>query len=127
MKKLLPLMKKYIMFALLSPIFMILEVLGDVIVPYLMSRIVDVGIANQDIDYIVKTGVIMILAALLAMFFGVSSSFFGASAGYGFAAEIRQKLFEKIQSFSFANLDSFTVSSLITRLTNDCNTIGQEL
>ncbi|HCW04627.1 MAG TPA: ABC transporter [Clostridium sp.] len=118
-------MKKYIMFALLSPIFMILEVLGDVIVPYLMSRIVDVGIANQDIDYIVKTGVIMILAALLAMFFGVSSSFFGASAGYGFAAEIRQKLFEKIQSFSFANLDSFTVSSLITRLTNDCNTIGQ--
>lgn len=125
MRKLLPLMKKYIVFVILSPIFMILEVLGDVIIPYLMSKVVDVGISNQDIDYIIKTGIIMILSALLAMFFGVSSSYFGASAGYGFAAEIRQKVFEKIQSFSFANLDSFTVSSLITRLTNDCNTIGQ--
>lgn len=118
-------MKKYIVFAILSPIFMILEVLGDIIVPYLMSGIVDVGIANQDIDYITKVGILMIGAALLAMFFGVSSSFFGASAGFGFAAEIRKKVFEKIQKFSFANLDSFTISSLITRLTNDCNTIGQ--
>lgn len=125
MRKLLPLMKKYIVFAILSPVFMILEVFGDVIIPYLMSRIVDVGIANQDIDYIIKIGFIMILAALFAMFFGVSSSFFGASAGYGFAAEIREKAFEKIQGFSFTNLDTFTVSSLITRLTNDCNTIGQ--
>ncbi len=125
MKKLLPLMKKYIVFAILSPIFMILEVLGDVIIPYLMSKIVDIGILNQDIEYIVKIGFIMILAAVFAMVFGVSSSFFGANAGYGFAAEIRQKVFEKIQKFSFTNLDSFTVSSLITRLTNDCNTIGQ--
>lgn len=125
MKKLLPLMKKYAVFAILSPIFMILEVLGDVIIPYLMSRIVDVGIVNQDINYITKIGAIMIFTALLAMLFGVSSSFFGANAGYGFAAEIRQKVFEKVQRFSFANLDSFTVSSLITRLTNDCNTIGQ--
>ena len=118
-------MKKYIAFAILSPVFMILEVVGDVIIPYLMSRIVDVGIVNQDIDYIIKIGLIMMLAALFAMFFGVSSSFFGASAGYGFAAEIRGKVFEKVQGFSFANLDKFTVSSLITRLTNDCNTIGQ--
>jgi len=125
LKKLLPLMKKYIAFAILSPVFMILEVVGDVIIPYLMSRIVDVGIVNQDIDYIIKIGLIMMLAALFAMFFGVSSSFFGASAGYGFAAEIRGKVFEKVQGFSFANLDKFTVSSLITRLTNDCNTIGQ--
>ncbi len=66
----------------------------------------------------------MILAALLAMTFGVFSSFFGARAGYGFASEIRQKTFEKIQSFTFANLDKFSLSSLITRLTNDCNTIG---
>lgn len=125
MKKLLPLMRKYIVFAILSPIFMILEVLGDVIIPYLMSKIVDIGIANQDIDYIITIGIIMIIAAILAMVFGVSSSFFGANAGYGFAAEIRQKTFEKIQGYSFANLDSFTISSLITRLTNDCNTIGQ--
>lgn len=125
MRKLLPLLKKYLAFTILSPLFMILEVFGDVIIPYLMSLIVDVGIANQDIDYIVKIGMMMIGAALIAMFFGVSSSYFGASAGYGFAAEIRQKVFEKIQGFSFANLDTFQVSSLITRLTNDCNTIGQ--
>lgn len=125
LKKLLPLMKKYWIFAVLSPLFMILEVLGDVFIPYLMSRIVDVGIVSQDINFIVNTGMLMVGAALLAMFFGVSSSFFGANAGFGFASEIRQKVFEKVQSFSFANLDSFTVSSLITRLTTDCNTIGQ--
>lgn len=125
MKKLLPLMKKYWIFAVLSPLFMVLEVLGDVFIPYLMSRIVDVGIVSQDINFIVNTGMLMVGATLLAMFFGVSSSFFGANAGFGFASEIRQKVFEKVQSFSFANLDSFTVSSLITRLTTDCNTIGQ--
>lgn len=118
-------MKKYWIFAVLSPLFMVLEVLGDVFIPYLMSRIVDVGIVSQDINFIVNTGMLMVGATLLAMFFGVSSSFFGANAGFGFASEIRQKVFEKVQSFSFANLDSFTVSSLITRLTTDCNTIGQ--
>jgi len=124
-KKLLPLMKKYIAFAIASPILMILEVLADIIIPYLMSRIVDIGIANRDIDYIVKIGLIMIGAAMLGILFGVLSSFAGAKAGYGFASEIRQETFKKVQTFSFANLDKFTVSSLITRLTNDCNTIGQ--
>lgn len=98
MRKLLPLMKKYMVFAILSPIFMIIEVLGDVIIPYLMAGIVDVGIANQDINYIVKTGIMMIVVALVAMSLGVSSSFFGASAGYGFAAEIRQKVFKKYKA-----------------------------
>ena len=125
MKKLLPLMKKYIAFAIASPILMILEVFADIIIPYLMSRIVDVGIANKDIDYIFKIGFIMIGAAIFGMAFGVLSSFAGAKAGYGFASEIRQVAFNRVQSFSFANLDKFTVSSLITRLTNDCNTIGQ--
>lgn len=125
MKKLLPLMKKYIAFAIASPILMILEVFADVIIPYLMSRIVDVGIANRDIDYIVNIGLIMIGAAMFGILFGVLSSFAGAKAGYGFASEIRLETFKKVQGFSFANLDKFTVSSLITRLTNDCNTIGQ--
>jgi len=124
MKKLLPLMKKYLVYAISCPLFMILEAGGDIIIPYLMSLIVDVGIANQDTIYIIKTGSYMILAALLAMAFGVASSFFGAKAGFGFASEIRMQTFEKIQSFTFANLDKFSVSSLITRLTNDCNTIG---
>ncbi|MGB4130814.1 MAG: ABC transporter transmembrane domain-containing protein, partial [Tepidanaerobacteraceae bacterium] len=118
-------MKKYKFYAVLCPIFMILEVLGDIYIPYLMSRIVDVGIENRDIDYIVRVGLIMVGAALLAMAFGVISAHFGARAGFGFASEIRKEAFKKVQGFSFANLDRFTVSSLITRLTNDCNTLGQ--
>jgi ATP-binding cassette subfamily B protein len=125
LKKLLPLMKKYIKFAVLSPILMILEVFADIAIPYLMSRIVDVGIANQDIEYVLQIGLIMIAAALLAITFGVISSNYGAKAGFGFASEVRLKLYKKIQGFSFANLDKFTVASLITRLTNDCNTLGQ--
>ncbi|SHI58020.1 ATP-binding cassette, subfamily B [Lutispora thermophila DSM 19022] len=125
MRKLLTFMKKYAIYAFLSPLFMILEVLADIIIPYIMSRIVDVGIANQDIQYIVKLGIAMVISALLAMTFGVLSAHCGARAGYGFAAEIREETFRKIQSFSFTNLDQLTVPSLITRLTNDCNTIGQ--
>ncbi len=104
---------------------MILEVLADIVIPYLMSRIVDVGIANNDINYIVKLGLIMISAAVFGIILGVISSHFGAKAGLGFAAEVRKELFKKVQGFSFANLDKFSVSSLITRLTNDCNTLGQ--
>ncbi|HHZ02279.1 MAG TPA: ABC transporter ATP-binding protein [Tissierellia bacterium] len=118
-------MRKYIKFAVLSPIFMILEVVADIIIPYLMSRIVDVGIANQDVTYVLKIGSIMVVSALIGMTFGVLSSHCGARAGFGFAAEIRQELYKKVQDFSFANLDKFTVPSLVTRLTNDCNTIGQ--
>lgn len=125
MRKLLPYMKKYIFFAIASPILMILEVLADIIIPYLMAKIVDVGIANGDINYIIKLGLIMAGSALLGMTFGILSSHCGAKAGYGFAAEIRHATYQKVQDFSFANLDKFTVSSLITRLTNDCNTIGQ--
>ena len=125
MKKLLPFMKKYRIYAFLSPILMVLEVLTDIAVPFLMARIVDVGIATQDINYVVRVGVVMIILALTGMLFGIISAHCGARAGYGFAAEIRQETFKKIQGFSFANLDQFSVPSLITRLTNDCNTLGQ--
>jgi len=118
-------MKKYLFYAILCPILMILEVLADIVIPYLMSRIVDVGIANNDINYIVKLGLIMIAAAVFGIILGVASSHYGARAGLGFAAEVRKELFKKVQGFSFANLDKFSVSSLITRLTNDCNTLGQ--
>ena len=125
MRRLLPYMKKYLPYAILSPILMILEVFADIAIPYLMSRIVDIGIENKDVDYVIRVGIIMIVAASLGMLFGILSSYAGAKAGYGFASEIRLKTFKRIQSFSFANLDKFTVASLITRLTNDCNTLGQ--
>ena len=125
MRKLLPFMKKYINYAILCPILMILEVIADIVIPYLMSLIVDVGIANRDINYVIRIGLLMILSALLGMTFGIISSHYGATAGFGFSAEIRKSVFKKVQGFSFSNLDKFSVSSLITRLTNDCNTLGQ--
>ena len=125
LQQLLPFMKKYRIYAVLSPILMVLEVLTDIAVPYLMARIVDIGIANQDLKYVVSVGVVMIVLALIGMLFGILSAHCGARAGYGFASEIRLETFKKVQGFSFANLDQFTVPSLITRLTNDCNTLGQ--
>lgn len=125
MNKLLPYMKKYLPYAILCPILMILEVFADIAIPYLMAKIVDIGIANSDINYVIQIGIIMVCASILGMLFGVLSAYAGARAGYGFAAEIRLQTFKKVQGFSFANLDEFTVSSLITRLTNDCNTLGQ--
>lgn len=125
MRKLLPHMRKYRLYAILCPILMILEVFADIAIPYLMAKIVDIGIANRDVDYVVKLGVTMVFASFLGMVFGIISAYFGAKAGYGFASEIRLETFKKVQGFSFANLDQFSVSSLITRLTNDCNTLGQ--
>jgi len=118
-------MKKYRVYAILCPLLMVLEVVADVVEPYLMSQIVNNGIVSRDIEYIVRMGILMVVVALFGMAFGVISAHAGARAGYGFAAEIRKAAFEKIQSYSFANLDQFTVSSLITRITNDCNILGQ--
>src|SRR5699024_2364980 len=111
LRKLLPYMKKYRIFAILTPILMILEVLGDVMLPYLMSRIVDVGIANRNTEYVIKIGFLMIGATVFSMIFGIISAHFGAKAGHGFASEIRKKTFKSVQEFSFANLNKFTVSS----------------
>jgi ATP-binding cassette subfamily B multidrug efflux pump len=76
--KLLPYMKKYKIYALLAPIFVILEVLGDIILPYLMSLIVDVGVKNRNTQYIIKTGIIMIIATMLSMLSGIISAHFSA-------------------------------------------------
>ncbi|HZK58023.1 MAG TPA: ABC transporter ATP-binding protein [Clostridia bacterium] len=125
MNELLSHMKKYRIFAILAPIFVILEVLGDIILPFLMSKIVDIGIANQNTQYIMRIGITMIIATMISMLAGIVSAHLSAKAGHGFASEIRKETFKKIQGFSFANLNDFTVSSLVTRLTNDCNIIGQ--
>lgn len=118
-------MKKYRLYAILSPLMMILEVVGDVIIPLLMANIVDIGIANRDMPYVVKMGGLMVVVALFALIMGVWSSFLGAEAGYGFAAELRKDAFSKIQGYSFANLDTLAPPTLITRLTNDSDILGQ--
>lgn len=111
--------KEYKWYAILCPIMMILEVLMDVMIPYLMADIVDVGIPNGDVAFVVRQGSLMILAALIGIVTGIFSAKLGATAGFGFGTNLRKATFDNIQTFSFKNLDKFSVSSLITRLTND--------
>lgn len=124
-KKLLPYMKKYRWQAILSPIIMIVDVMGDILIPYLMSLIVDIGIATRDTQYILRIGLLMSLVTIVATALGIYSTHLGATAGFGFASEVRKDAYKKIQSFSFANLDKLPTPTLITRITNDANTLGQ--
>lgn len=117
-------MKKYRIYALLCPLLMIMEVISDILIPFLMSKIVDVGIANRDVDYSIKLAIIMIIIASLAMIFGILSSYFSSKACHGLGSEIRKAVFKKIQNISLTSFNKFKVASLVTRLTNDCTTIS---
>jgi ATP-binding cassette subfamily B protein len=88
-----------------------------------MAAIVDTGIPAEDVGYIVRKGILMVLLALGAMACGVLASRFAARAAQGFAANLRENMFHKIQTFSFADIDRFSSASLITRLTNDVNVL----
>ncbi len=118
-RKLLPYFRKYKLPALLCPLLMLLEVIGDVLMPRLMANIVDIGIAQRDAVYVAQMGLLMVGVALFALACGAFSSRLGALASQGMGTELRDDLYGRIQSFSFANLDHFSVPSLITRLTSD--------
>lgn len=123
-KKLIPYTKNYRKEVILTPLFMILEVLADILVPMLMITLVDEGIAQNDIQLVIRQAVLMIIAAAFGMFFGGVSSHLGAKAGYGIAGNLRKAAYAAIQKFSFSNIDRISVPSLITRLTTDIETIG---
>ncbi len=112
-------LKKYWIPAVAAPLFMLLEVMMDLMQPTLMSDIVDKGVANGNLDYVLLMGGRMLLAALVGMIGGVGCTVFSSIAGVKFGTALRQDLFDKVQSFSFAELDTLQTSSLITRLTND--------
>ena len=118
-RTLLPYLKPYRRQAILGPLSIILEVILEINIPILMSRIVDVGIPNKDLSTVIITGLFMILMALCGMGAGVLSSKFSSEAGAGFASCLRGALFNRVQEFSFSNTDKFTTASLITRLTTD--------
>ncbi len=117
--RLFPYLKPYWKAALLAPLFMLLEVVCDLLQPTLMARIIDRGVAGGDTNYILKTGTIMIAVGLIGVAGGIGCTFFASLASQKFGRDIRAALFAKTQSFSFENLDSFSTASLITRLTND--------
>lgn len=105
--------------AILAPLMMLLEVFMDLQQPTLMAKIVDIGVANRDLNYVLHTGLQMILFAILGLVGGASCSIFSAIAGVTMSGELRKGLYAKIQTFSFSEIDHFQTASLITRLTND--------
>ncbi len=106
-----------------TPVYVILEVIMEVIIPLLMAKIVDVGFANGDIGYVVKIGLIMLGSAFLALYFGMESGKSAARASTGFAKNLRKAMYDRIQSFSFQNIDKFSTSGLVTRLTTDVTNV----
>ena len=113
--------KKYIINSILSPIVMIGEVVMEVIIPFIMAKIIDVGIAGKDLPFVAKYGAIMIGIAVFSLFCGVMGTRCSTVAAQGFAYTLRTRLYQKIQTFSFANIDRFSTASLVTRLTTDVN------
>lgn len=121
--RLIPFARKYKTATLIGPLLIILEVLIEVRIPLMMARIVDIGIPSKDINYVLKTGGLMVLMALLSLACGIVASYFSSIASMGFGSEIRRVLFDKIQGFSFSNTDKFSTASLVMRLTTDISNV----
>ncbi len=119
MKQYLKYVKPYLFSFIVGPLLMIVEVIGEVLMPYFMSRIINEGVAYHNVPFIILMGCTMIATALLMMAGGIGGAYFGAKGAISFAADVRRDVFLKIQKFSFANIDKFSTGSLVTRLTND--------
>ena len=107
----------------LAPFLVILEVLMEVLIPLEMAKIIDVGIANGDLGYIVQRGIVLVVMAMLALFFGVQAGNMAAVAAAGYAKNLRHDIFYKVQEFSFKNIDHFSTSGLVTRMTTDITNV----
>lgn len=123
LKKLLRSVREYKTDSLRTPLFVVLEVIMEVMIPFFMANIIDVGMANSDMPYILRVGVILAAAAMLSLCFGALSGKYAANASAGFAKNLRHDLFYRIQEFSFANIDRFSTASLVTRLTTDVTNV----
>jgi ATP-binding cassette subfamily B protein len=118
-KKLWSYIGNYKSLIILSPIFVMFDVVCELSMPFLMGKIVDKGIPALNLQYILRIGIFMIGLALVAMLFGSLNHRLAAVVSQGYAANVRQALFDRVQSFSFSNIDTFSTASLVTRLTND--------
>jgi len=122
-KKLLKSVGEYKRDTILTPVFVSFECLLDVIIPYMMSFLIDKGITAGDTHEIIKYGIILVVCSLLAMFTGIMSGFYGAKATSGFAKNLRKNIFYNVQEFSFANIDKFSASGIVTRSTTDVKNV----
>lgn len=117
--------RPYLSAFIIGPCMMIAEVLGDIMLPRLMSMIINHGVAQHDAGYILRMGLYMVLVAGAMALSGIGGSYFSAKASICFTSDLRQDLFEKVQNFSFKNIDDYSTGSLVTRLTNDIQQIQQ--
>ena len=108
---------------ILAPVFVAFEVIMEVIIPLLMARLIDLGISAGDMGYVLRIGAVLVACALTSLVFGVLSGKHAAIASAGFARNLRQAMFYRIQDFSFANIDKFSTASLVTRLTTDITNV----
>ena len=123
MKKLASYLKRYTKESILAPLFKLLEVVFDLMVPLVVARIINIGVAGNDRGYMVRCFLILILMALLGLAASITAQFFAAKASTGFAADLRQAVFDHIQGFSFTELDTLGADTMITRLTDDINQV----
>ena len=122
-KRLMKSIREYKTPSLLAPFFVALEVVLEVIIPLLMANLIDDGIYQGEMRLVYKIGVELIIFAILSLIFGMLSGMFAAKASSGFAKNLRQDLYYKVQTFSFTNIDKFSTSSLVTRLTTDITNV----
>ena len=112
--------KKY---AILAPLFVVLEVILDVIIPTIMATLIDKGVEQGDLNVVLKVGSTLVAIALVSMFLGIMAGRFSAKASVGLVCNVRKEMFKNIQTFSFSNIDKFSTSSIITRLTTDLTNV----
>lgn len=122
-RKLFKSIREYKKQSVLAPLFVVLEVFMEVLIPFQMAKIIDNGINNGDLSYIVIMGVILVAMAMLALYFGVKAGNYAAVAAAGYAKNLRHDIFYKIQAFLFKNIDNFSTSGLVTRLTTDISNV----
>lgn len=122
-KTLLAQVKEYKKSSILSPVFIVLEVIMEVLIPFMMASIIDNGVENGDMKHVVFMGVCMIGAAMLALLFGAIAGKHAAKASSGFAKNLREAMFVNIQDFSFSNIDKYSTAGLVTRLTTDVTNV----
>ncbi len=115
--------KEFKTVSIITPICMIIEVILETLIPYLMASIVDEGINKSDMNHVVRVGSVMIILAVLSLVAGVLSGKFGAKASAGFARNLREGMYNNIQTFSFSNIDKFSTAGLVTRLTTDVSNV----
>lgn len=122
-KKLLQSVREYKKQSIITPLLVTLEVLMEVLIPLEMAKIIDIGIAEGNLGYIIQRGLILVIMAMMSLFFGIQAGNFAAIAGAGYAKNLRHDIYYKVQDFSFKNIDHFSTSGLVTRMTTDITNI----